>query len=158
MQNCLREERFLGWEVSFIKATECCCHAVYQLSNHVPGVPYRRVRVFEHSLVVPVEVAPSQRAPVVAHYHTIRVQHRHNLEDECVSQQLAKEKIGKKQQHYLTKKRDKSKQYCSLLMKNFSHLLFYIPDHFLSLYLSHTQLVPIWHFHAIPTETTALTI
>lgn len=80
---------------------------MHQLANHVLGVPDRGVGVFKHSLVVPVEVPPCQGAPVVAHYHTIRVQHRYNLEDECVSQQLVSG--GEQAKHNVQKQREGKK-------------------------------------------------
>ena len=53
--------------------------------DHISGVPDGRERLFEHRLVVPVEIATRQRAPVVTHDDAIRVQHRYNLEHKRVA-------------------------------------------------------------------------
>ena len=53
--------------------------------DHISGVPDGWKRLFEHRLVVPVEIATRQRAPVVTHDDAIRVQHRYDFEHKRVA-------------------------------------------------------------------------
>ena len=48
--------------------------------HHVADVPHTGKRVPEQCPVVSVEVPAGQRAAVIPHHHTIRVQHRHHLQ------------------------------------------------------------------------------
>ena len=56
--------------------------------DHGYGVPDGGVGALQLRAVVPVEVPPGQRAAVVAHDHSIWVQHGHHLEHKHVPQHL----------------------------------------------------------------------
>jgi len=57
-------------------------------ADHKLCVPDRWVGLPDDSAVLPVQVTSCQRTAIVANYHSIRVQHGHQLEDELVSQLL----------------------------------------------------------------------
>ncbi len=65
-----------------------------QLFDHFTRVPHRRKRLFEHCLVITVQVATGERASVVADHHSVRVQHRHYLENERVTQKLRVRRVS----------------------------------------------------------------
>jgi hypothetical protein len=66
---------------------------VQQLLDHFARVPNAREGVFQHGLVVAVEVAACEGAAVVADYHAVWVEHGHDFEDEVVAQKLQVGKI-----------------------------------------------------------------
>jgi hypothetical protein len=57
-------------------------------ADHELRVPHRRVGFPYDSAVLSVQITSRQRTAVVANYHSIRVQHWHQLEDEFVPQLL----------------------------------------------------------------------
>jgi hypothetical protein len=57
-------------------------------ADHELRVPHGRVGFPDDSAVLPVQIASRQRTAVVADYHSVRVQHWHQLEDELVPQLL----------------------------------------------------------------------
>lgn len=59
---------------------------LHEAADHELGVPDRGVALAHHGPVLPIQVLARQRAPVVAHYDPVRVQHRHELEYEAVPQ------------------------------------------------------------------------
>lgn len=44
---------------------------------HQLRMPDGRIALPHHGPVLPVQVLPGQRAPIVAYYHAVRIQHRH---------------------------------------------------------------------------------
>jgi hypothetical protein len=63
-----------------------CCFLLP--TNHELSVPDGWVCLPDDSAILPVQVTSCERTAVVANYHSIRVQHWHQLEDELVSQLL----------------------------------------------------------------------
>lgn len=55
---------------------------------HQLRMPDGRIALPHHGSVLPVQILPGQGAPVVAHYDAVRIQHRHQLEDEFLSELL----------------------------------------------------------------------
>ena len=53
--------------------------AFLQLSDHLLDVVDRREGLLDHGLVLPVEVAPGERAARVAHYDAVGIYHRDDL-------------------------------------------------------------------------------
>ena len=51
-----------------------------RLSDEALHVVDGRKSLFDHRLVLPVEIPPGQRAPRVAHDHAVGVQHGDDLE------------------------------------------------------------------------------
>lgn len=57
-------------------------------ANHELCVPDGRICLPDDSAILPVQVTSRERTAVVANYHSIGIQHWHQLEDELASQLL----------------------------------------------------------------------
>jgi hypothetical protein len=57
-------------------------------ADHQLCMPHRWVSFPDDSAVLPVQITSCQRTAVVANYHSVRVQHWYQLEDELVPQLL----------------------------------------------------------------------
>lgn len=64
----------------FICLRVCSCAFPVLPFYHVSGVPHTWKGIPEQCLVISVEVPACQRAAVIAHYHTIWIQHWHHLQ------------------------------------------------------------------------------
>lgn len=58
-------------------------------ADHQLRVPHGGIALSHHGPVLPVQILAGQGTTIVADYYAVRVQHRHQLEDESLSQLLS---------------------------------------------------------------------